>query len=83
MKKFFSTLASTPVGTDVRAVMLGGEASSEDMDRFSELLNKALPENYKLLVRDWIDPVYVCAYGAAARARDWVVTQANAEHDEL
>lgn len=38
MKQFFFTLASTLVGTDVRAVMLGGEASSEDMDRFREQL---------------------------------------------
>lgn len=82
MKQFFFTLASTLVGTDLRAVMLGGEASSEDMDRFRELLTKALPEDCKLPVRDWIDLVYVCASGAAARARDWVLTQANAEHDE-
>lgn len=63
--------------------MLGGEGSPEDMGQIRRMLAEALPVYYKPLLREQIDPLYVCAYGAAARACQFVLKHAKEDHDEL
>lgn len=62
------------MGSYVRAVTVGGEASSSDMDHI---------RHWKPLLRDQIDPFYVCAIGAAHHAREFFLTQHLLKHDEL
>lgn len=83
MNTYFSTLKSTAAGPYVRAVMLGGEVSPEDMGKIREMLAEALPADYKSLLRAQIDPLYIRAYGAADHAREYVHKSARENHDEL
>ena len=54
---------------DLRAVILSGDASEEEIQALKRAVYHALPENWKPLLRAEIDPFYVAAIGTARRAK--------------
>lgn len=73
LKSFISlTLAKNPYYDDVRAVILGGEASSEAMGCMHNTLQQTLAELGKGMLFDSLDPMYLASIGAARAAMSQV-----------
>ncbi|PYI32565.1 hypothetical protein BP00DRAFT_445395 [Aspergillus indologenus CBS 114.80] len=58
---------------DPRAIIISGDASEAEIENLKQALHLALPEDWKCLVRDQVDPFWVGAVGAARRAKLHVV----------
>lgn len=57
----------------LRAIIISGDASEAAIDTLKQALQLAIPEDWRPLVRDQVDPFWVGAVGAARRAKMHIV----------
>ncbi|RAH73253.1 uncharacterized protein BO66DRAFT_464430 [Aspergillus aculeatinus CBS 121060] len=57
----------------LRAIIISGDASEAAIDTLKKALQLAVPEDWRPLVRDQVDPFWVGAVGAARRAKMHIV----------
>lgn len=77
LEKLHRRIEYKPLRSEIRAVVLSGDASSQGFDKLRKLMREEFTDLCDGPILDNLDPAYVLAYGAARLAKKCIVDMKN------